>query len=73
MFRQTLDKEKDHSEALYYLGYMHENGLGVDKDYNSSYHYYCKSVESSNFQNSKAVFRLANFIYSGLGGCYVNK
>lgn len=62
--RYVVSVEKNHAEALYYLGYLHENGLGVDQDYRTATSYYSKAVEVSEETNAKAMYKLGNMLYS---------
>lgn len=72
MLRRVLVEDNDHSDALYYLGFLYENGLGTDRDLKTSMRYYHKAVHSSGEQNAKAMYKLGNLLYSGEGGV-VNK
>lgn len=73
MLRRVLAEDPEHSDALYYLGFLYENGLGTDQDLKTSFNYYQKAVQASDEQNAKAMYKLANILYSGEAGGVVNK
>ena len=73
MLRQVLAQDNDHSDALYYLGFLYENGLGTDRDLKTSMSYYQKAVKASGEQNAKAMYKLGNLLYSGEAGGIINK
>ena len=66
--RYVISVDKSNSDAYYYLGYLYENGFGVDQDYKTASFYYSKSVIVSNETNGKAMYKLANMLYSGKTG-----
>jgi TPR repeat protein len=68
MLRRVLVEDNEHSDALYYLGFLYENGLGTDRDLKTSMRYYQKAVKASGEQNAKAMYKLGNFLYSGEAG-----
>ena len=39
-FRQAIQFDTDAKEAYYYLGFLFQNGFGVDKDYKTALTYY---------------------------------
>ena len=55
------------------MGYLYENGLGVDQDYKAAFKYYSLSSEYSNEKNVKALYKLGNFYYNGYGNIFINK
>lgn len=73
MLRMVLAEDPKHSDALYYLGFLYENGLGTDKDLKTCQNYYSKAVEVSDEKNGKAMYKLANMIYSGDATGIINK
>lgn len=73
MLRQVLAQDNSHSDALYYLGFLYENGLGTDRDLKTSLSYYQKAVKASGEQNAKAMYKLGNILYSGEAGGIMNK
>lgn len=73
MLRMVLAEEPEHSDALYYLGFLYENGLGTDRDLKTSYRYYSQAVQTSEEQNAKAMFKLGNLLFSGDGAGIPNK
>jgi TPR repeat protein len=73
MLRRVLAEDNEHSDALYYLGFLYENGLGTDRDLKTSLNYYQKAVKASGEQNAKAMYKLGNLLYSGEAGGVVNK
>ena len=73
MLRRVLAEDPEHSDALYYLGFLYENGLGTDQDLKTSQKYYTKAVEVSSENNAKAMYKLANMLFSGEGNGVVNK
>ena len=73
MLRKVLAADPEHSDALYYLGFLYENGLGTDQDLKSSQNYYSKAVKVSDEKNAKAMYKLANMLYSGGSNGLVNK
>lgn len=73
MLRRVLVEEPAHSDALYYLGFLYENGLGTDRDLKTSYSYYRRAVQASGEQNAKAMYKLGNLLYSGEAGGVANK
>lgn len=40
LLRKVITLQKDHSDANYYLGYLYENGLGVDQDFKTAFNFY---------------------------------
>lgn len=66
--RYVTSVDKNNSDAYYYLGYLYENGFGVDQDYKTSTFYYSKAVAVSNETNPKAMYKLGNMLYSGKAG-----
>lgn len=73
MLRRVLAEDPNHSDALYYLGFLYENGLGTDRDLKTSMTYYQKAVQQSGEQNAKAMYKLGNLLYSGEAGGIINK
>lgn len=67
LLRYVVAKEPEHVDANYYLGYIYENGLGVDRDMRSAYRHYKVSCDSSNNTNSKALVKLGNLYFTGEG------
>lgn len=55
------------------MGYLYENGLGVDQDYKTAFNYYSKADSGSSQNNPKALYKLGNFFYQGLGMNFKNK
>ena len=51
-------KISDDIKAQVYLGYMYENGLGVQQDYAEAAKWYRKSAEQGNPEAQKALERL---------------
>lgn len=71
--RLVIASDPMHDDANYYLGYLHENGLGVTKDLKSAYHHYEVAVEASAHQNTKAMYKLAGLCFTGAGDTFENK
>lgn len=71
--RYVVSVDKTNSDAYYYLGYLYENGFGVDQDYKTASFYYSKAVALSNDTNAKAMYKLGNMIYTGKVGYNDNK
>lgn len=40
MFREALSIDPDYAEAYYYLGFLYENGFGVDHDMKAAFRSY---------------------------------
>ena len=40
LFREVINDDSNYSDAHYYMGFMFENGLGIDKDYKTALRYY---------------------------------
>lgn len=40
ILREIIEKDPFQAEALFYLGFLHEKGLGVDRDEKMSVHLY---------------------------------
>jgi len=64
LFRQVIMKDPHHAEAYYYMGFLYENGLGVDKDAKSSFRSYRKAAD---LKHPKAWTKLGNFYSKGFG------
>ena len=73
MLRTVLVEDPEHSDALYYLGFLYENGLGTDQDVKTSFNYYNRAVKASDEKNAKAMYKLANLLYSGEGTGLINR
>ena len=73
MLRTVLVEDPKHSDALYYLGFLYENGLGTPQDVQTSFDYYKRAVKVSDEQNAKAMYKLANLLYSGEGSGLINR
>eukprot|EP00826_Nyctotherus_ovalis_P008807 TRINITY_DN12290_c0_g1_i9.p1 TRINITY_DN12290_c0_g1~~TRINITY_DN12290_c0_g1_i9.p1 ORF type:complete len:542 (-),score=167.04 TRINITY_DN12290_c0_g1_i9:652-2277(-) len=63
-FRAALAEDPKMMDANFYLGFLYEKGLGVDKDYHTAYSYYRKAA---NLGHAKACKRCGDFLYSGCG------
>ena len=63
-FRSALALDPKLKEAHYYLGFLYENGLGIDKDYHTAYSHYRKAAD---LKHAKACKRCGDFLYSGCG------
>lgn len=60
--RQVLAEDGRHPEALYYMGLFAEQGIGMDKNKESSFFY----IETSaRLEYAPAITKLGNFYYSG--------
>jgi TPR repeat protein len=66
LFRYVVDREPKNDHAHYYLGYLYQNGLGVDQDNTTALRYYWKAVKLSGERNSLACFKLG-MLYTGNG------
>lgn len=64
LLTEVLLINPEHADALYYTGYLYENGLGLDLNKDKANFYYKKSVKVSKEKNSKALFKL---------GCFYNE
>eukprot|EP00743_Colponemidia_sp_Colp-15_P008622 GILK01009382.1.p1 GENE.GILK01009382.1~~GILK01009382.1.p1 ORF type:complete len:715 (+),score=107.63 GILK01009382.1:72-2216(+) len=51
-------------DAMYYMGLLFENGLGVDKDGKTSFSYYRRAADAGHV---KACTRAGSMLYSGAG------
>ncbi|KAL4463916.1 hypothetical protein ABPG74_005853 [Tetrahymena malaccensis] len=60
--REILTTQPQNSDALLYLGFLHELGLGVTPDYKTSLKYYFQSAE---LNNDKALTKLGDIYFSG--------
>ena len=40
MFREAISIDPEYADAYYYMGFMHENGFGVDRDMKTAFRYY---------------------------------
>jgi len=63
-FRAALTEDPKMSDALFYLGFLYEKGLGVDRDYHTAYSYYRKAAS---FGHAKAWTKCGDLLYSGRG------
>lgn len=45
------------------MGYLYENGLGVDQDYKTALNYYLKGDSDPKNKNPKVLYKLGNFFY----------
>ena len=63
--RKVLCLDPEFYEAHYYLGYLHENGFGVDKDLTSAFRHYNKAASKPSEENSKALYKLGTMHMSG--------
>jgi len=63
-FRAALAEDPKMMNPNFYLGFLYEKGLGVDKDYHTAYSYYRKAA---NLGHAKAFKRCGDFLYSGCG------
>lgn len=71
--RKVLSITPNHSDALYYLGYLYENGFGVEQDFKSALHFYSRSTEASEGKDGKPIYKTANILFNGSAKGYVNK
>ncbi|WP_104759945.1 tetratricopeptide repeat protein [Helicobacter bizzozeronii] len=63
--------ELENAWANYSLGYMYENGQGVDKDYDQAFDYYEKTIRMGNTRASGAsYFELAKIVHARSGCRY---
>ena len=64
LLRQILSEDKNNSEAKYYLGLLHQKGIGASKDSAAAYNL----VESAaKLGYPAAINKLADYNYSGFG------
>lgn len=61
---KRLNTYKDNSNAMYFIGYMYHQGIGVNPDYKKACKYYRKAVELNNME---AMLMLGNLYRKGLG------
>ena len=61
LLTEVLLINPEHADALYYTGYLYENGLGLELNYDKSIFYYKKSVNVSKEKNAKALYKLGIF------------
>lgn len=40
LFREVIAKKPSYAKAYYYLGFMFENGFGVENDFKTAFRYY---------------------------------
>ena len=59
-----MSEDKDNAEAKYYLGILHEKGIGVNKDPGTAYNL----VEAAaKLGHPSAINKLADYHFSGFG------
>ena len=57
------EAEKDNTEAIYYLGVMHERGFGVAKNVSKAYDYYVSAAEKG---HGKSALKLGQAYQTGV-------
>jgi hypothetical protein len=62
-FRRAADN--GHAKAMYCLGWLHENGFGIDRDARAARAWYRKAADQG---DAPAMTRLARLILDGQGG-----
>ena len=67
ILRYVVATDKQNSNAYYYLGYLYQNGFGVDHDFTTAARYFKTSVEVSDEKNSKAMFKYGAMLFTGNG------
>lgn len=73
MLRFVLAKEPNNPDANYYLGYLHQHGLGVDRDQRTAYRYYQKADKAGDGSNTKATSKLGTMNFVGKGTSHPNQ
>lgn len=63
-YEKALGINPNYSRALFHLGNIYEQGLGVTQDYSIAGAYYIKAVNNGDIDS---ILRLANFYYDGRG------
>jgi hypothetical protein len=71
--RRVLIANPAHSDAMYYLGYLYENGFGVAKDAKTALHFYTRAIETSGNKDGKSMYKTANLLYNGAVFGFQNK
>ena len=64
MLREITSIEKNNPTANFYLGFLHQHGLGIEKSIRSGLFYYRKAAK---FGNAKAMTAIGDMYYSGYG------
>jgi len=64
LLRKVLLINENHSDALYYMGYLHENGLGVDQDSKTAFN--TLYLKAANLGDSDAAYILGVLHEEGL-------
>lgn len=64
LVRQVLIENCYHAEALYYMGLFLEQGIGVEKNIESSLFYI---NTSAGLEHPPAITKLGDFYYAGVG------
>jgi TPR repeat protein len=63
MMRDVIQEDPTKSEAAFYLGFLHEHGLGVSQDSLTALKYYLQSAHNDHAQ---ACNKVGDFYYSGI-------
>lgn len=71
--RRVLLMNPAHHDALYYLGYLYENGFGVQQDPKTALHFYTRAIDASEGKDGKSVYKTATLLFSGAVPGFQNK
>lgn len=63
LFREAISLDPEYAEAYYYMGFLFENGLGVDRDMKTAFRFYRKAGE---IDHAKSWTKLGTFYAKGL-------
>jgi TPR repeat protein len=64
LFRDALAVDPEYVEAYYYMGFLFENGLGVDRDMKTAFRYYRKAAD---LDHGKSWTKIGTFYAKGFG------
>jgi len=64
LFREAISLDPEYAEAYYYMGFLFENGLGVDRDMKTAFRFYRKAGE---IDHAKSWTKLGTFYAKGFG------
>jgi TPR repeat protein len=64
LVRQVLMEDYRNAESLYYMGLFLEQGIGIDKNVESSFYYINTSAR---LEYPPAISKLGDFYYTGYG------
>ena len=62
LFREAISLDPEYEEAYYYMGFLFENGLGVDRDMKTAFRFYRKAGD---LDHAKSWTKLGTFYAKG--------